>query len=242
MTMIGYPAHRRSAASVIGLSHMSTHDVMRFAEQMQFKTGWLLAEGAQPQLERVKVGTPIFVTLGQLFAEQRIVKTEGIASGSLVFVAASADAPKPPTDRTLLAWADAQTLPWVEIIDNEIAYWGGLTEAQIDRLLAWFCCQRPMECDWLKARLDQKTAARLRRGLFDHGWTRNLELAKPRKPMLDLWGGAHRSCILDHTSVPVLSQVNAGVRLTLSGDTWIGADLGDRCILSDDNGKLPLGR
>lgn len=228
---------------MVGISHMSTHEVMRFAEEQHFKTGWLMAEGSQTQLERVKEGTPHWVTLTQLFAEQRIVKTEGVASGSVVFVAATPEAGQPPADRGLQQWAETRKLPWVEIIDNEVAYWGGLSDAQVDRLMNWFCCQRPIETDWRKAHLEAKAAARLRRGLFEHGWTRNLELAKPRKkPTLDLWGGAHRSCILDHNQVPAPSQVSSGVRLTLEGDAWSVVDLNERCILSDDNGKLPLGR
>jgi hypothetical protein len=179
MTILGYRRHQRSAAAVVGVSHMSTHEVMRFAETLQLYTGWLLATGSQPQLEGVRAGRPTWVALAEMFADRRIAKTEGVTSGSLVFVAAVPAQGQPPTDRPLTQWADEQRLPWVEVVDNEAAYWGGLSDAQVDRLLAWFCAQRPLELDWRESAFDAATSARLRHGLFEHGWTRNLELARP---------------------------------------------------------------
>lgn len=239
MTVIGYPAHRRSGSPVVGLSHMSTHEVLRFAETMQLATGWLRAEGSQPQLERVRGGDTTWVALAELFADRRVVMTDGLASGSLVYVAAKPGHGTPPADRTLAAWAVEHQLTWVEVIDNEIAYWGGLKPLQIDRLLAWFLCQRPLVHDWRTTRLLAPIAGRLRQGLFEHGWTRNLELAKAGKePVVDLWGGVHATCILDHAALPTPSRVGTGVHLALVGEEWNGSELGGRCPLNDDNGKL----
>jgi hypothetical protein len=183
------------------------------------------------------------VALAEMFADRRVVMTDGIASGTLTFVAAVPATGQPPGDRALTAWADDRQLPWVEVIDNEVAYWGGLTAGQVDRLLAWFCCQRPVDQDWRAVRVAAPVAARLRAGLFEHGWTRNLALVREgKKPTVDLWGGVHGSCILDHRHLPLPSQVHTGVRLALVGEEWTAKDLGDRCSLSDDTGKLPLGR
>jgi len=103
MTIVGYPKHQRSGTTVVGVSHMTTHEVMRFAEALNFYTGWLLSEGAQPQLEGVRAGRPMWIALAEMFAERRIVKTEGIASGALVFAAAAAANGQPPGDRSLIA-------------------------------------------------------------------------------------------------------------------------------------------
>ncbi|HYE04737.1 MAG TPA: hypothetical protein VEL07_04370 [Planctomycetota bacterium] len=239
MTILGYRRHQRRAAAMVGVSNMSTHNVMRFAEALSLYTGWLHASGSQPQLEGVRAHRPTWVALAELFADRRIAMTEGVTSGSLVFVAAVPAAGQPPTDRPLAQWADEQRLPWVEVVDNEIAYWGGLDDAQSDRLMAWFCCQRPLDGDWRTTTFDPPTAARLRAGLFDHGWTRNLELVRPgKKPTCELWGGVHQACILDHRQAPVPSQVHDGVRLTLADGTWTGKDIADRCALSDETGKI----
>jgi hypothetical protein len=243
MTAIGYAKHRRGLAAVAGISHMSTHDVLRFAEELHFYTGWLFAQGAQPQLERVKEGQPIWVALAEMFADQRIAQTEGVASGSLIFVAAVRANGTPPSDRSLTAWADENRLPWIEVINNEVAYWGGLSEEHLEALLRWFCCQRPTEQDWKTTSFDKQLWARVRGGLFDHGWTRNLELSKGApKPRVDLWGGVHRSSILDHQQLHPPGRVNVGLRMTLSGTVWSGKELSERCVLDDDTGKLPLRR
>jgi hypothetical protein len=243
MTIAGYHAHARSGSRVVGISHMSTHEALRFAENQELSTGWLLAEGSQPQLERVRQGTPVGVSLGELFAESRVVKTEGLASGSLVFTSASPARGQPPGDRSLIAWAEERHQPWVEVIDNDAAYWGGLSDPQIDRLLAWFLCRRPVEQDWRKVTVEAKTAAHLRQGLFEHGWTRNLELVKTKpRTTLELWGGVHRKCILDPAAFPSPTQVQIALRLELEDAQWWGRELEDRrCLLSDETGKLQFG-
>lgn len=239
MTAIGYAQHRRSAQAVFGLSHMSTHEVLRFAEALGVTTGWMVAQGSQPQLEGMRIDRPTFVALAELFADRRVVMTDGLANGSLVFAAASAEQGTPPDDRTLVTWADERPVPWVEIIDNEISYWGGLRGEQVEKLLAWYLCQRPIDGDWRQTKLSAGATARLRGGLFEHGWTRNLGLAKPgRKAVVDLWGGVHRTCILDHAGYLAPHAVHSGVRLTLDGGEWQHRDLSERCPVDDDNGKL----
>ena len=47
MTMIGYPAHARSASRVVGLTHMTTHEALQFAENLGVSAGWLQVEGSQ---------------------------------------------------------------------------------------------------------------------------------------------------------------------------------------------------
>jgi hypothetical protein len=243
MTMIGYPAHARSASRVVGLTHMSTHEALQFAENLGVSAGWLQVEGSQPQLERIREGTRVGVSLPELFATSRVIDTQGVASGALTFVASDPARGKPPTDRPLVAWAEEQAAPWLEVIDNDAAYWGGLHDKQVDRLLAWFLSRRPLEVEWRKALIEPRFAARLRAGLFDHGWTRNLELAKPRgRITCELWGGVHRTCILDHAAQPAPSSVQTGVRASFDAGQWVGRELADqRCLLSDETGKLQFG-
>jgi hypothetical protein len=198
-------------------------------------SGWLFAEGAQPQLAGVRAGAPQFVQVGQALANRMVVQTEGLASGSLVFASAGRTDGEPLSGRSLIAWAEAKNQPWVEVIDNEIAYWGGLDDRRLDRLMLWFLVQRPLDFDWQKLRWDPATAARLRHGLFEHGWTRNLELIRPTR--IDLWGGVHRTCVLEHGALPMPSQVQNCLRLRPDGSEVTGRDVADRCPIDDETGK-----
>ena len=242
MTAIGYPPHAKAGVRVVAVSHMSTFASLRFCEDIGIRTGWILAEGSQPQLDHVDAGSPTWVALSKMFADARIVATEGLASGRLIFAAATPAAGRPPTDRPLTAWAELHHQPWLEVIDNETSLWGGLTDPQLSRLLAWFVCQRPLEADWRNSRVESRCFARLRQGLFEHGWTRNLALVRSDRKTVDLWGGAHRTCLLDHAGLPLPSQANSGLRLRLDLGELSASELTERCPVADDTGKLAPGR
>lgn len=242
MTAIGYPPHAKAGVRVVAVSHMSTFAALRFCEDIGIRTGWLLAEGSQPQLEEVDAGSPTWVALGKLFADARIVATEGLASGRLVFAAATPAAGRPAADRPLTAWAEQHHQPWLEVLDNEHCLWGGLADPQLARLLAWFACQRPMDVDWKAVRLESRSFARLRQGLFEHGWTRNLALVRSDRKTTDLWGGVHRTCMLDHAGLPLPVQANSGLRLRIDLGELSASELTERCPIADDTGKLAPGR
>ena len=87
-TILTYPAHARSAVPVIALSHMNTHEALRFAESIGLFTGWVITEQPQPLLQGLLEGKPSWVSLAEMFVERRIVKTEGMVSGSVIFTAA----------------------------------------------------------------------------------------------------------------------------------------------------------
>jgi hypothetical protein len=240
MTISGYAPHTRSGTRVVGVTHMSTFSMMRFLEGIGVASGWLLAEGSQPQLERVRPGSPTLIGLPELFSQQRVVATEGLASGTLVFAAAPRNSPPPPGDRPLQAWAESRQQPWVEVVDNETAYWGGLDDERTNRLVTWFACQRPFEVDWRTVKVETRTMAILRHGLLEHGWTRNLALAKPERGLSDLWGGIHRNSLIDRRQQPLPSKVQAGLRLRLEFGELFGKDLLEKCPLDDVTGKIPL--
>jgi len=242
MTAIGYPPHAKAGVRVVGISHMSTFAALRFCEDIGIRTGWILAEGSQHQLDQVEAGTPTWVALGKLFADARIVQTEGLASGRFIFAAATPAAGRPLADRPLTAWAEQHHQPWLEVVDNEMCLWGGLADPQLSRLLAWYVCQRPLDVDWKSVRVESRCFARLRQGLFEHGWTRNLALVNPDRKTCDLWGGAHRTCMLDHTGLPQPGQANSGVRLRLDLGEMSASELTERCPVADDTGKLAPGR
>jgi hypothetical protein len=242
MTAIGYPAHARSGSRVIAISHMSTFGALRFAEEIGIRSGWMLAEGSQPQLEDVTMGAPTWVALGKLFADSQVVATEGLAHGRLTFAAATPAAGQPPVGGQLSHWAETHHQPWLEVIDNESCSWGGLTDTQLGRLITWFCCQRPFDSDWRQVRIESRTFARLRAGLFDHGWSRNLALVRPERKSLDLWGGVHRGVHLEHGHLPAPGQAQAGLRLRIDLGEMSATELTDRCPLSDDTGKVAPGR
>ena len=244
MTMMGYQAHARSGVRMVGVTHMSTFAVMRFLESSGVVSGWLMAEGAQPQLERVRTGAATWVGLTDLFRERRVVKTEGLANGRLVFAAApttptgGGSPTPPPSDRPITAWAEARGVLWVEIVDNEYAYWGNLDDQRLGQLLAWFACQRPLDADWRQFRFEPRTFGQLRHGLFEHGWTRNLGLTRADKATTDLWGGVHRGCQVEGAATaPALGRIQSGLRLRLDAGEISGKELSERCPLADETGK-----
>lgn len=239
MSLTGYPAHARSGTRVVGVSHMSTFAAMRVAEGLGLGTGWLFAEGAQPQLEGLRAGAPQYVSLGQLFAARMVVQTEGLANGSLVFAAGGQSDGEPLSGRSLIAWAEAKNQPWVEVIDNEICYWGGLDDQRLGKLLVWFLSQRPLDLDWRRQVIEGRCLARMRHGLFEHGWTRNLGLAVPGRAQ-DLWGGIHLTCLLDHSRLPLPSKVSVGLRIRADLGEFTARDISDRCPINDESGKARL--
>lgn len=242
VTAIGYPPHAKAGVRVVALSHMSTFAALRFCEDIGIRTGWMRSEGSQPQLEDVPQDTPTWVALGKLFADARVIQTEGLASGRLLYAAATPAAGKPADDRPLTAWAEQHHQPWLEVLDNENCLWGGLSDPQLSKLLVWFCCQRPMEADWRQVRLESRAFARLRQGLFEHGWTRNLALVRSERRACDLWGGVHRTCGLDHGGLPQPSQAQTGLRLRVDLNELSAIELTERCPIADDTGKLAPGR
>lgn len=242
MTAIGYPPHTKAGVRVVALSHMSTFAALRFCEDIGIRTGWMLAEGSQPQLEGVPDGAPSWVALGKLFADARVVPTEGLASGRLIYAAATPAAGKPLSDTTLTAWAEKHHQPWLEVVDNEVCLWGGLSDIHLARLITWFSCQRPMEVDWKQVRIEARAFARLRQGLFEHGWTRNLALVRADRKTTDLWGGVHRTCLIDHAGLPLPNQAQSGLRLRIDLGEMSASELTERCPVADDTGKLAPGR
>ena len=242
MTAIGYPPHTKAGVRVVAISHMSTFASLRFCEDIGIRTGWLRAEGTQTQLEDMPEDGQSWVTLGKLFADARIIPTEGLASGRLVYAGGTPKAGTPPEDQSLTAWAEQHHQPWLEVVDNETCLWGGLQDTHLSRLMIWFACQRPLDVDWKTVRLESRAFAQLKQGLFDHGWTRNLALARPERKSTDLWGGVHRTCLLDHTSQPAPSKAQHGLRLRIDLGELTASELTERCPIADDTGKLAPGR
>ncbi len=238
MTITGYPAHARSGTRVVGVSHMSTFSALRVAEGLGLVGGWVFTEGSQPQLTGLRAGACTPVVLTELFSAGMVVQTEGLANGSLVFAAGSPEVGEPLSGRTMIAWAEAKGQPWVEVIDNEICYWGGLDDTRLAKLLTWFLCQRPVEQDWRRVVFDPRALGRLRHGLFEHGWTRNLELVN--RDRQDLWAGVHQSCQLEHGRLPLPTKVGAGVRVRLDLGEFTLKDLNERCPIHDETGRARL--
>jgi len=239
MTMLGYPAHQLSGVPVVGVSHMSTHAALRFAESIGCYTGWLQADGQQAQLDGLVAGKPTWVALAELFVEGRIANTEGVVSGDLHFAAAVPANGEPPGDRSLEHWAESGQRLWLRVIDNEFTYFGGLDDGALERLLCWFISQRPLDESWQDQRIDPKLVEELIDGLFAHGWSRNYSLVRHgRKPTVELWGGAHARCVLQHQELHRLGAVNHGMQLSRRSAIWKGAVLDRDCPLNDETGRL----
>ena len=239
MSVLGYEAHRRSGSRVVGVTHMHTHAALRLAEAMGLYTGYLQCLGQQPQIAGASDDRPMWVSLAELFVDRKVVATEGVIGGGVVFVATVPADGQPPADRSLIAWAEELGRPWLEELDNEVCYWGGLSDQALLRLLAWFAAQRAFtEPAWQELSFQPRTGGVLLRGLFDCGWTRNLALVDKRGHQQQWWGGVHQQAALDHDTVPSPGQVATGVRLSLSGRELRGERLDEPCPLKDDNGRL----
>ncbi|MDA3963844.1 MAG: hypothetical protein PF961_23895 [Planctomycetota bacterium] len=239
MNMIGYAPHRRSGSAVVGMTHMSTHTAFRVAEALGLYTGWLHCDGEQPQLEGIEAREPVWVVLAELFVEQRVANTEGVVSGSLTFGSAVQANGTPPSDRSLQAWTESGNRPWMQIVDNENVFFGGLNEAAIDQLLCWFLCARPLTVDWRECGLAPAAAKALRSGLFEHGWSRNADLVMTGwRSTVDLWAGIHALSPLEHEELERLSTLQRGVRLTLKGGEWqLKPLIDEECPLDDETGR-----
>lgn len=239
MTILGYREHQRSGAAVVGTSHTSLHTALRFAEGAGWYTGWIATDGPSPQIELVDTSAPEWVALAELFVEGRVANTEGIVGGGVIFVPTVPADGQPPADRSLIAWAEERGRPWLEVHDNETAYWGGLDEAGRERLLAWFLCRRPVELEWTETKLEPAALRVLDGGLFEHGWTRNLSLVSDGwRIKVPLWAGINGRSMLEHDrQLCQLSTSNRGSLLILKGSRWaIGAIDGD-CPLDDETGR-----
>ena len=184
------------------------------------------------------MGVSNWVTLAELFVEERIALTEGVVSGSVVFVAAVQAHGTPPKDRDLKTWAEEIQQPWVEVVDNEIAYFGCLDEELTNGIIGRFLCERPLDKDWRQCGLSPSAQVHLTQGLFDSGWTRNCSLVKDqRRPTVDFWGGVNSDCLLDQSRHHPLTVVNTGVRCTLKGETWDIELIEEPCPLDDVTGR-----
>lgn len=239
MNMLGYPAHQRNALRVVGTTHMSAHVAFRVAQQLGFDQGWLLADGEQPHIEGFEPGQVVAATLDDLFIEQRVAYTEGIVSGSVLFVEVGAQHGNPPADRDLLTWTEACDGSWMQVVDNETVFFGGLSDQQIRQLLCWFLVQRPLEAEWSDFDLDAACAQYLMTGLFTHGWTRNYSLVLTGwRPTVDLWGGIHTVSMLAADELKRLGSVQHGVRCVSKGGVWSHKRLHDEdCPLDDETGR-----
>lgn len=240
VNILGYPAHTRSAAPVIAVSHMATHEALRFAEAVGLFTGWIITESPQPQLEGLLEGEPSWVSLAELFAERRVAKTEGVTSGTVVFAATVPADGDPPADRTLITWAEELGRPWLLVVDNECTYLGNLNDIMTDALLRWFCTRFPLEQRWQETRFDTRLARGLVTGLYEHGWTRNLTLVEPGTfARQELWAGLQNRSILEHPPTHGLASLQSGLRLTLRGTTWTSQPINDHeCPIDQELGRV----
>ncbi|TVR15224.1 MAG: hypothetical protein EA401_03175, partial [Planctomycetota bacterium] len=174
-----------------------------------------------------------------MFHERRIIQTEGMVSGSVVFVAAVPADGDPPQDRGLITWAEELGHPWLLVVDNECAYWGGLGDIQVDALLRWFVCRNPSSVHWMDVRLSTDLARRLHHGLYEHGWSINHSLvSEGSSGRLEMWGGVHERCILEHPPTHRLSAINQGYRLTLRTATWTAETIEGICPIDDITGRV----
>lgn len=234
-TIVGFPAHHRSAVPVVALSHMACHEGLRVAERLGWFTGWIAIDQEQPLLEGVPIGKPSWVALASLFVDGRIGETQGMVGGTVRFVPAAPAHGEPPAGADLFEWANSLGRPWLELTDNEQAQWGGLTQTEIEAVLRFFVCTRPLDLDWTTCELDPASADLLRAGLFEHGWTRNGELVSSKEQVL--WGGLPHRGALDGTQIHILSVIQRGLRVKHDSTRWRAVPAAGHCPLDDASGR-----
>ena len=244
MSLQGYPAQSLATRPAVGISHISTYQLLRIFQGVGIRSGWLLDTSASDQVAGLDAGQANWVDLDELFLGERVALTEGLVSGSLVFVAADSSAGTPPGEsaESLLSWAESNKSPWARSIDNEYAYAGDLTEALLTAVLTRFLSDRPLHVDWQRVTLTPTARHNLEQGLYEHGWTRNLSLvhdADGRRPTVDVWGGTFADSLLSGDGRPSLASVDLGVRLQLRGQQWeIDHVIESPCPLRDETGQV----
>lgn len=237
MVMAGYPANERNRLRSVGVSHMSTHSMLRVAEHIGIYTGWIACAGVTEQFDRDR-DDPQWTVLAELFVENRVANTEGMTSGTVTLVGAVPADGDPPADRDLIDWAEENGRVWVQVLDNERAYWGGLSDQQIERLLVWFLNQRPLNDPWQDQELHKNLRKALLSGLFQHGWTRNCSLVEEDgKAGQQVWGGIPKDTDVDRDDLSTLQQVDTGWYCSRSGQTWKGLKLDIPCPLDEVRGR-----
>jgi hypothetical protein len=234
-SLIGYPAHRRSGVPVLGVSHCTVHDALRFAESLAWFTGWVRADAAAAHLVGLPGGLSAWSVLAECFVERRIVHTEGPVGGCLTFVPAVQADGRPPVDRGLIDWVEGRGRPWLEVIDNEMAYWGGLDQAQQRALLTWFCDRRPLPYGAGHA-VDPVAAEALLAESFRSGLSRNGALVEEARQQL--WAGVHEHCMLDRAGYPFPSELDLGYQLVLQAGRWCLEPLEGACPIDDQRGRV----
>ncbi len=238
MSLLGYERHTRSGSAVIGVTHVSTHDVLVVANAIGMQSGWIWCDEMAAQVEDLPSDRPTWAPLTKIFAEQRVINTEGMVGGLFTFVHAQEN-PEPKADRNPIEWAEDGGRAWVEIVDNEMAYWGGLDEEQQQKLIQWFCSRRPLDGQWRDREVDAKAWEQIKSGLFKHGWTRNCELVTDgRKFKQEWWAGIHDKCALENDKDRHLTRLNQGLLLRVQGQSWVHEGLDDQCPLDDVHGRL----
>ena len=77
---------------------------------------------------------------------------------------------------------------------------------------------------------------------FNHGWSINHNLvSEGRAGKVDIWGGVHERCILEHQAIHRLGSVNEGYHLTLRTATWTGEAIHeDSCPIDDITGRVSI--
>ena len=234
MTMLCYPAHRRSGAEVIGLSHMSLYAALHWAEMAGLSTGWLSADEDPLLLDGAVSGERNWVTLANLFMQGNVAQTEGVVSGTVTYVPAEPSNGSAPEDRDLIAWAEEQGLPWIQMVDNEYCYLGNVDDQVLRKLFIWFLNQRPLTQDGYDDTMTDRAFAAVRQGLESFGWTRNCSLVRlQRSVSQDLWAGVHERCILDKRGYHTLSEANLGMHFFRTNGCWQVNILENDCPLDD---------
>ena len=238
MSILGYERHTRSGSEVIAVTHLSTHDALVLANAIGLQSGWIWCDEMAAQIEDLPSDRPTWAPLTTLFTEQRVANTEGMVGGALTFVHAQENT-EPSKDVKPQQWAAGGKRAWVEIIDNEMAYWGGLNDEQQRLLVTWFCSRRPLDGQWQSREITMETWQQIKPGLFRHGWSRNCDLVSDgRKLKQEWWAGIHAKSALHTDLTQPLSVFNQGVLLRVQGQLWIAEPLSDKCPLDDKYGRL----
>jgi len=233
-SLIGYREHQLRASRVLGVHPSTIHGALRLAEELQLYTGWMQADAAPAHVVGLTDTSPNWSILAELFVERRVALTEGPVGGEVVFVATAPAHGEPPRDQGLLSWAEQLGQPWLQVIDNEMAFWGHLQPWQEQVVLRWFLEQVPLPSQRHR-QVEHGLAEELLGAACQHGLTRNASQVQDQQQAL--WAGIHDDCPLPHRHCPLLSQVDQGWRIQREDTRWCRDQLLEGCKLDDRRGR-----
>ena len=241
--IIGHTDGRRSQ---ISFCYYSVPQAVAFlAAQEEFRHGVALASYNTPQRNKHISGlgsSTRVLALEEVVEKARLSTFTGVDSSNFVFVPCKKQAfPTTRSGTTLIQWAHDRNLPDVHVHDNDHVSFCGFPRRSEKRIFTEFLKASLFNIAHRNPRIARGDWARVRRGLFDHGYTLNRSLCSCARGTLTYvsWAGIPEVTLLRTRPKRPLSAVREKLVLTLYPDDELRVQLGTgRCPLTSKYGEL----